>query len=308
MPGFTLAEAIVTLAIAAVIMITAMSIYTGVKRAEAAINKRLEGGFAATEILQRITEDIDRLALPGADVTMSVKNKIEAGGYKSAQMIMESKIYDKDNKPQTFEKIVWQSHPNPDANGLIIYRAHSGYTLEDKMLEEPKEKYEREQYIPIISGVTIFSITAGEDSNTNPSSNMNQGIINTNQDSNTSHDSNTSQNSNTNHDIAMNQTWNSKSLPPAVRVSISFAAPQQDVTGNSVVPPEEIKTRTIVVDRFRPIAYQFVYKEFGDANQISDANRTADTNDANMISESNSPGMNKEPKDISGRTNERRRE
>ncbi|MGA2916410.1 MAG: prepilin-type N-terminal cleavage/methylation domain-containing protein [Sedimentisphaerales bacterium] len=266
--GFTLAEAIVTLAIAAVIMVTAMGIYTGVKRAEAAINKRLESGFTATEILQRITEDIDRLALPSSDVTLTIKNKIEEGGYKSSQMIIESKIYDKDNKPQTFEKIVWQSHPDADANGLVIYRAHSGYTLEDKMLDEPKEKYERERYIPISSGVTLFSITAGADSN----------------------DSNT------------NQAWNSQNLPPSVKVSISYAPPQQDITGNITVPQEEIKTRAIVINRFREIPYQFVYKQFADANRISDVN------DQNTPAEPNAVEKPKEPNGISERTNERRRE
>ncbi len=262
MSGFTLAEAMTALVIAAMIMVAAVSIYTGIRRAEAAINKRLESGFLAMEVLQRITEDIDRLALPGSDVTMSVKNKIERGGYKSAQMIIESKIYDKDNKPQVFEKIVWQSHPDPDANGLIIYRAHGGYTLEDKMLEEPKEKYEREWFIPICSGVTLFSINTTNDSNTN-------------------------------------QTWEGQNLPPAVRVSISFTEPELDLTGNPVIGEEAIKTRTVVIDRFRQLAYQFVYKEF-----LIDANRIADMNDQNMPPEPNEFDMNKEPNEISGRISE----
>jgi type II secretory pathway component PulJ len=263
--GFTLAEALATLAIAAMIMVVAISIYTGIRRAEAAINKRLEGGFLAMEVLQRITEDIDRLALPASDVTMSIKNKIEPGGYKSAQMIIESKIYDKDNKPQTFEKIVWQSHLDPDANGLIIYRAHGGYTLEDKMLEEPKEKYEREWFSPICSGVTLFSINAGSDSNTN-------------------------------------QAWAGQNLPPAVNISISFTQPELDLLGNPVISEEEIKTRTVVVDRFRQLAYQFVYKEFA-----IDANRVADMNDANVPPEPNEPNMFREPNEISERINARPR-
>ena len=263
--GFTLAEAMATLAIAAMIMVAAISIYTGIRRAEAVINKRLESGFLAMEILQRIAEDIDRLALPGSDVTMSIKNKIEPGGYKSAQMIIESKIYDKDNKPQVFEKIVWQSHPDLDANGLIIYRAHGGYTLEDKMLEEPKEKYEREWFIPICSGATLFSIDTINDSNTN-------------------------------------QTWEGQNLPPAVKISISFTEPQQDLLGNPIIPEEAIKTRTVVIDRFRQLAYQFIYKEF-----LIDANRIADMNDQNMPPEPNEFDANKEPNEISGLINEQPR-
>lgn len=263
--GFTLAEAVATLVIAAMIMVAAIGIYTAVKRSEAAINKRLEGGFVALEILQRIVEDIDRLALPSSDVTMAIKNKTEAGGYKSAQMIIESKIYDKDNKPQTFEKITWQSRLDPDMNSLVVYRAHGGYTLEDKMLDEPKEKYERERFIPICSGVTVFSIETVSDSNTR------------------------------------GQVWEGPSLPPAVKVSISFAAPQQDFIGNLTVPAEEIKTRTVVIDRFKQLTYEFIYKDFVDANQ------TADVNDQNVPAESNESNMYMEPNEMSESRNERTR-
>ena len=265
MSGFTLAEAVATLVIAVMIMVAAIGIYTAVKRSEAAINRRLEGGFVALEILQRIAEDIDRLALPSSDVTMTIKNKTEAGGYKSAQMIIESKIYDKDNKPQTFEKITWQSRLDPDMNSLVVYRAHGGYTLEDKMLDEPKEKYERERFIPICSGVTVFSIETVSDNNTT------------------------------------GQVWESQSLPPAVKVSVSFAAPQQDLTGNLAVPEEEIKTRTVVIDRFKQLNYQFIYKDFVDTNQ------TADMNDQNVPAETNEPNMYMEPNEMPESTRERTR-
>jgi hypothetical protein len=260
--GFTLAEAIATLAIAAMIMIAAIGIYTGIKRAEAAINKRLESGFLATEILQRVAEDLDRLALPGSDVTMSIKNKTEDGGYKSAQMIIESKIYDKNNKPQTFEKIIWQSRGDPDANDLIIYRAHGGYTLEDKMLDEPKETYEREKFIPICSGATLFSIEAINDGNTT-------------------------------------QTWESQNLPRGVKISVSFTGPQQDLMGNLIISEEAIKTRTVIIDRFRQLAYQFIYRDFFDANKITDIN------DQNVLQEPNEFMKSEEPNKISERINER---
>jgi hypothetical protein len=203
------------------------------------------------EILQRITEDIDRLALPSSEVTVSIKNKTEPGGYKIAQMVIESKIYDKDNKPQIFEKIIWQSHADPDTNGLIIYRAHSGYTMEDKMLDEPKEGYERELFIPICSGATVFSIEVVKDGNT--------------------------------VDI-----WQGQHLPPAVKISVAFAEPEEDLLGNKVVPEEAIKTRTVVIDRFRQLAYQFIYKEIFGPNMtagedyedlIEEPNEFSDTND-----------------------------
>jgi type II secretory pathway component PulJ len=254
--GFTLAEVIATLVIAAMIMIAAIGIYTGIRQTEAAINRRLESGFLTTEILQRVAEDIDRLAMPGSDVTMSIRNKTEDGGYKSAQMIVESKIYDKDNKPQTFEKIIWQSRGDQDANGLVIYRAHGGYTLEDKMLDADgqKEKYEREKFIPICSGATLFSIEAVIDDNTV-------------------------------------QTWESRDLPQGIKISISFTKPQQDVMGNLVIPQEAVKTRTITINRFRQLVYQFIYRDF-------DINEVNDINDQNMPPEPNEFTQPQEPNKI----------
>jgi hypothetical protein len=239
--GFTLAEAIATLVIAAMIMVTVTGIYIGIKRAEASINKRLESGFRTMEILQRITEDIDKLALPGSDVTMSIKNKIDIGGYNVSQMIIENKIYGKDNKPMTFEKIVWQSRVDMDTNGITLYRAHSGYTLEDKMLEEPKEKYERELFIPICSGAKLFSIEAVVDGN----------VV---------------------------TAWeNPTTLPPAVKISMSFAERERDAVGDMNVPQELILTKSVVINRFKQIPYQFIPPAM-DANLISDANHPRDAN------------------------------
>jgi hypothetical protein len=240
--GFTLAEAIATLVIATMIMAAVTGIYIGIKRAEASINRRLEGGFLAMEVLQRISEDIDRLAMPGSDAAVTIKNKLDIRGYKISQMIIESKIYGKDDKPMTFEKIVWQSKVDTDANGMILYRAHSGYTLEDKMLEEPKEKFETELYIPVCSGVELFSIQPVVDGNTVDS-------------------------------------WESQTLPPSARISISFSPRQQDALGNMTVPPELVKTRTVVINRFKQIPYAFI--------EPNDANLISDINDVNLPAEPN---------------------
>ncbi|MDD5010543.1 MAG: hypothetical protein PHQ00_00295, partial [Phycisphaerae bacterium] len=210
------------------------------------INRRLEDGFLATEILQRVADDISKVAMPGSDVTMSVKNKLDIGGYKISQMIIESKIYGKDNKPLTFEKIIWQSRVSIDANGLVVYRSHSGYTMEDKMLEEPKEEYERELFIPICSGASLFAIEAVKDGNAV-------------------------------------EVWESKTLPPAVKISISFNERQQDALGNMIVPEEFVSTRTSVIDRFKKINYQFIAKEFPDINDIADVNLPDDSNEPDDV-------------------------
>ncbi|MEN6383721.1 MAG: hypothetical protein ABFD79_00825 [Phycisphaerales bacterium] len=249
--GFTLAEALAALAIGIMIMTATVAIYTIVRNSQASVDRRLKESFTATEILQRISEDIDRLALPSSDVTVSIKNRIDIEGFSVSQMIIESKFYDKDSKPQTFEKIVWQSRVATDGNELIIYRAHSGYSMEDKMLEEVKENYERELFIPICSGATMFAIEVS-DGNT------------------------------------VTEEWNNTaSLPQAVKVSLSFEPRQPDALGNMTVTEESVKTRTIALDRFRQIPYTFVYKEFGDANDINDVNDINDINDVNLPNDPN---------------------
>jgi type II secretory pathway component PulJ len=239
--GFTLAEAIATLAITAMIMVAVVGIYMGIKRAEAAVNRRLGNGFLSMEIMQRIADDIGKLSLPGSSSTMSVKNKIDIGGYKVSQMIIENKIYGKDNKPQTFEKIIWQSRVDTDANGLVVYRSHSGYAFEDKMLEEPKEQYERELFIPICSGAKHFSIEAVVDGNTV-------------------------------------EEWQGTTLPPAVKISMSFADREPDLLGNITVPQEMVQTRTVVINRFKQISYQFIPTEFPDMNGVADMNQPKEPN------------------------------
>ena len=239
-------QALATLAIATMIMVAVVGVYMGIKRTEAAMNKRLQAGYLAMEILQRIAEDVDGLALPASDVTMSIQNKIDTRGYNVSQMIIENKIYDKDDKPQTFGKIIWQSRVDTDSNGLILYRAHSGYMLEDKMLEEPKEKYERELFVPVCSGITFFAIEAVVDNNTV-------------------------------------KTWTGQDFPPGVKISISFEPRQQDLLGNITVPEESIRTRTVAINRFRQIPYQFVYRDL-DANKVADMNKPNKPADANSKS------------------------
>ncbi|MCE5340818.1 MAG: prepilin-type N-terminal cleavage/methylation domain-containing protein [Planctomycetaceae bacterium] len=257
--GFTLAETLAALVIAMMIMAAAVAVYSTVRKAQFSIDRRLKEGFTATEIIQRISEDIDRLALPSSDVTMSIKNKLDIEGFRISQMIIESKYYDKDNQPQTFEKIIWQSRVAADGNQLIIYRAHSGYSMEDKMLEEGKEKYQREMYIPVCSGVTMFAIEV-TDGNSDPN------IVTT----------------------SAAADWTNAELPQAVKISISFEPRWQDALGNMTVSEESVKTRIVAVNRFRQIPYTFVYKEFGDANEIGDINDINDVNLPNDINDVNS--------------------
>ena len=239
--AFTLAETLATLIISAMIMVAVLGIYSSVKRAAASIDRRLERYGLPTEILQRIAEDIDRMLVTVTDVKITFNNK-QVEGYLSGQLIIESMIYDTDNKPQTFEKIVWQSQSNPDANGLILYRAHSGYAMEDHILDEPKAKYGRELFVPICEGLTYFSVQAvqGEE---------------------------------------LVDKWDRKTLPRALAITLSFAGPVENLSGEYEVPEEKRIRRTIAVDRTRQISYVFVKQEFvSPTDEFEPNNLTEGTN------------------------------
>ncbi|NIA17017.1 MAG: hypothetical protein GWO86_01585, partial [Planctomycetes bacterium] len=121
--AFTLAETLAALVISVMIIVAVLGIYGSVKRSAASINKKIAKDALPAEILQRIAEDIDRMIVTVTDTKITFNNKPAEGNYSSGQLIIESTIYDTDNKPQTFEKIIWQSRSDPDANGLILYRA-----------------------------------------------------------------------------------------------------------------------------------------------------------------------------------------
>ncbi|KKL84549.1 hypothetical protein LCGC14_1963640, partial [marine sediment metagenome] len=53
-------------------------------------------------------------------------------------------------------------------------------------------------------------------------------------------------------------TWSSTSLPKAIRISISFAEPFENMSGQLEVWEEDIITRTVAIDRTRAIKYAFV--------------------------------------------------
>lgn len=259
--AFTLAETLATLIISAMIMIAVLGIYSSVKRTIASIDRRLERYGLPTEILQRIAEDIDRMLITVTDVKITFNNRQTKGNYSSGQLIIESTIYDTDNEPQIFEKIVWQSQSNPDANGLILYRAHSGYAMEDHILDEPKAKYAREFFIPICDGLTYFSVQAvqGEE---------------------------------------LIDKWDEKTLPTALAITLSFANPVENLSGEYEVPEEKRIRRTIALDRTRRISYVFIKQEF-----ILPIDDEFDSND--IGSESND--IESEPNDLTETTNGSRR-
>lgn len=224
--GFSLAEVLAALTIGAMILVVVLGIYSRCEAGASAIIRRLDGSRMPSEVLQRIAEDLDSIIVAGSDTKVTFESKFDTNGYSTARMEILKTIYDKKNKPQTFEKIIWQTSYDydSDAGGLVLYRSHSGIALEDKLLDENKENWEKELFVPICAGISFFKIQTprGE---------------------------------------SFQDRWTSGSLPKAVVVTISFAEPFKTLKGTLDVPNAEKITRTIAIDRARKIKFIFMKKE-----------------------------------------------
>jgi prepilin-type N-terminal cleavage/methylation domain-containing protein len=221
--GFSLAEVLVALTIGAMVLVVVLSIYSRAETSAAAITRKLDSSRLPSEVLQHIVEDLDRIGAPGADMKLTIENKFE-NGFSTARLTILKTIYNSKNEKQTFEKIIWQTSYDSDANGLVLYRSHSGIALEDKLLDEQKEDWERELFVPICTGVTFFKIQVprGEEFQDN---------------------------------------WASDSLPPGVVITISFAEPFKTLAGTLDVSEDEKITRHLTVDRTREIKFILAKKE-----------------------------------------------
>jgi prepilin-type N-terminal cleavage/methylation domain-containing protein len=223
--GFTLAEVIIVIGIAGMISVSSLAIYNRVKRASDAIDRNLAEGTIPAEILQRFTEDLDRMAIPDFDTRLILANK-RHDGFVISQLTIENKIYNKSNKPATFAKVIWQSDYNFIDDRIIIYRSHSGIAMEDRLIESsvrddnPIENPAEELFVPLASGVSYFKIQALD----------NGKVV---------------------------DAWTSSKLPSAIRVGISFAPLYETMSGGYEVDEVDIITRTISLNRTKDIPYVF---------------------------------------------------
>lgn len=211
------------LTIGAMVLVAVLSIYSRAETSAAAITRKLDSSRLPSEVLQRIAEDLDRTAAPGADTKVTIENKFE-NGFSTARLTVLKTIYNSKNEKQTFERIVWQTNYDNDANSLVLYRSHSGIALEDKLLDEQKEDWEKELFVPICTGVTFFKIQVPTGEN-------------------------------------FQDNWTSDSLPPGIVVTISFAEPFKTLAGILDVPEDEKVIRNIAIDRTRAIKFILVKKE-----------------------------------------------
>lgn len=222
--AFSLAEVLATLTIGAMVLIAVIGIYGRVERSAAAVTRRLDDSRLPREVLQRIAEDLDRIiSSDDASTKITIDNKFEEG-LPTAKMTIRKTVHDSEDEELVFEEITWQTKYDydTDANNLVLYRSHSGIALEDKLLEDypRKEKWERELFVPVCTGVSFFRIQVPKGEN-------------------------------------LQDEWTSNSLPRGIVATISFAEPYKTLDGTMDVPNTEKITRSITIDRTRKIKFVF---------------------------------------------------
>lgn len=239
--GFSLVEMLVVVALVAMILIGALQVYQRLRADASTLTGKLEETRLAEEVLQRIAEDIDRIAAPGFDAAIQVRNKID-NGFASAQLTIESKYFGgQPPQPRIYERVVWQTAYNPDEGGLILYRMHGGLNVEDKILDENKSPTEQTLFIPTALGLTYFSIEA---LNNQKSASL----------------------------------WMQNELPKGLRIGVSFAPMEEGPDGRWAVPEEAILRRTVAVNRIRPFTYRFVPKVLNVDDFLPEENTSEDPN------------------------------
>lgn len=249
--GFSLIEIITVMVISSMVLVSVLAIFNRVKNATASVNRKLDYEDVADEILQRIAEDLDHLAAVGFDTKVTINNKI-VNGFNKSQLIIENKFYDKNNKAKTFEKIIWQSEFDTLEGMNILYRHHSGLSLEDKILDselEAKQANGTALYIPICWGMTLFQIVVPKE-DANPLT-----------------------------------KWSDAKLPKSVAVTISFADPVENFDGTFEVAEEDMITRHIAIDRTRKPKFIFKKKDFS----RPDPDEDDEENDPNEVDTETDP-------------------
>ena len=221
--AFTLAEILATLVIGSIVIIATLSVFTSTQKAAESVTRTINDYSLPQQALQRIAEDIDNIIADEKYTTITIKNKTDHG-YKTAQLIISQSYYNKENNKTIFKEITWQSAYDFDSDSLILYRRYTGIPLEDRLLDEEKEEWQRTLFVPLCQNVTYFTIEVLE----------NDQLL---------------------------DNWPSESLPKALVITISFAEPFKDKGNNLDVPEEQKIFRTIAVDRTRKIGFKMAVTE-----------------------------------------------
>jgi hypothetical protein len=251
-PAFSLIETITVVVISALVLITTINIYTRVRAAADSVENVIVDNEMPNEILQRLAEDIDKLAVPGFDTTIRIEHRFDSG-YDTCRMIITNDIYDSKNKKQIYEEIVWQTAVDPDDGILNLYRLHTGFNTERKIAYDYETQLEPEPkggvFVTMAIGLTHFTIEVIKDKQKEY------------------------------QETEFLNRWISTTLPKALYATVSFAMPEENEFGEAGIPLDKLISRTIAVDRTRNIPFEFVAKDFSsydndDIDKSTDPNQT----------------------------------
>jgi prepilin-type N-terminal cleavage/methylation domain-containing protein len=238
--GYTLAEMIAVMVIAAMVLTAILGVYGRANRAAEAVLTKIETPVLAAEVLQLMARDLDRIM--GADgVSIQVKNGYD-NGFITAQLILRRTVEDAQKQKQLLEEIVWRAGYDYDSAvpGLVIYRSYGGIGLEDELLDRKREELESQSpLIPICRGVTFFRIEIPKG----------EGVL---------------------------DQWSDTALPTGVKVTLSFADPYETVRGTQDVLEYEKTSRTIAIDRTRTISFKLPPGTGGDEAEQGPESEGAD--------------------------------
>jgi len=247
--GFSLAEVLATVVIASMVLIAVLTVYRRVEDSALAVNRNLDDARIPTEVLQRIAEDLDKIIATGPDSRLTIESRYEKGLAKS-RLTITRMFTDKDAQEQLLDEITWQAvyDIERDNGTMILYRGHTGLSYEDKLLDSQRSEWEADySMIPLCAGLTYFKVEVPQGS------------------------------------LAQDQ-WDNPTLPPGVRVTLSFAEPFETVLGTYDVLDSQKYTRTIAVDRTRAIRFELAPNLLvGDVNQP--------TGEEPVVEEANEPDV-----------------
>jgi prepilin-type N-terminal cleavage/methylation domain-containing protein len=267
--GFSLAELLAVLVISSMIIIAVLSLYGRLNKVSASVINKLDSGLQGREILQLISEDLERILSDARDTRINFQNRIESDGSWSARLEIYKYIYDKNSAQQIFEQIIWQTAIDLTASptGQVLYRRHNGMALEDKLLDESKQDYEKDLFIPVCKGVTFFSVRTAT---------FQAGSVETTNDGT---------------EIYIDK-WNVTVLPQNLIITISFAQPVEISPGQWQVPEEEKTVKVIALDRTRKIPLRLAIMDYNDVN---------DLNPNETVKEPNIPDTNSTNKNVNNK-------
>jgi hypothetical protein len=233
--GFSLGEMLATVIIGGMILTTILGIYSRANQAASAVLEKIESPSLASEVLQLLSEDLDRV-LGAEDLIVQIRNGFD-NGFVRSELVLRRKYHDEENKEQVLEEITWRAgyDHGGETPGLVVYRSREGAGQEDKLLEDQREDWEKNYpFVPICRGATFFQVQAvkGEE---------------------------------------LLDQWPPSAPPAGVKVTVSFAEPYETIRGTRDVLDEQKISRTFVINGMRKI--KFVTDLSGDPNASDDPNQ-----------------------------------